>query len=82
MVKDIKVKLPKDVDEYLDKHELKGKLKKVGVIIIVGTTGVLCYKLGCRVTFIKCVNNLASFMEAHPDLKKSYIEAIQESYNK
>lgn len=82
MVKNMKLKLPKDVDEYLEKHDLKDKIKKVGTIIIVGATGVVFYKLGCKVTFVSCVNNFASFIEAHPDLKKAYIEAMDESYSK
>ena len=74
------IKLPEKVEKFIEEKELKRKLKKAGIIIVVCAGSVMIYNAGQVKGAMKCDAILANFLNNHPDMKEPFIKAWEEFY--
>lgn len=79
-MKQLKVKLPKKMEKFIEEKDVKNKLKKAGVVIAFSVTGLVCYKVGEHVGVMKCDCILGKFLNEHPDMKEPFVKAWEEFY--
>lgn len=70
------IKMPIEIQEWLERKDMKTKLKKIGVGLTCAATCIIGYKVGRRVEHVLLGERLGMFLYANPELKENFINTI------